>query len=144
MMPQLDRITSVPILTARAMLQLLWCYATKSVILTFSVTLFITILFHVGDIQMALSSEKGTDVPLSVTDNEDGTFTVDYCAPTPGNYTLNVLYGGITVPRCPLRVPVQPHVDVSKIKVDGLEPSKLLVNYCSTHVCAVLWPIQNI
>jgi filamin len=76
-----------------------------------------------GDIQMALTSEKGTDVPLSVTDNEDGTFTVDYCAPTPGNYTLNVLYGGVTVPHCPLRVPVQPHVDVSKIKVDGLEPS---------------------
>lgn len=76
-----------------------------------------------GDIQMALTSEKGTDVPLSVADNEDGTFTVDYCAPAPGNYALNVLYGGVTVPHCPLRVPVQPHVDVSKIKVDGLEPS---------------------
>jgi filamin len=78
---------------------------------------------------MALTSEKGVDVPLLVTDNEDGTFTVDYCAPAPGNYTLNVLYGGVAVPRCPLRVPVQPHVDVSKIKVDGLEPSKFLVNY---------------
>ncbi|XP_021916472.1 filamin-A isoform X3 [Zootermopsis nevadensis] len=76
-----------------------------------------------GDIQIALTNEKGTDVPLAVTDNEDGTFTVDYCAPAPGNYTLNVLYGGVTVPRCPLRVSVQPHVDVSKIKVDGLEPS---------------------
>ncbi|XP_021916471.1 filamin-A isoform X2 [Zootermopsis nevadensis] len=76
-----------------------------------------------GDIQIALTNEKGTDVPLAVTDNEDGTFTVDYCAPAPGNYTLNVLYGGVTVPRCPLRVSVQPHVDVSKIKVDGLEPT---------------------
>ncbi|XP_023712514.1 filamin-A isoform X3 [Cryptotermes secundus] len=76
-----------------------------------------------GDIQMALTSEKGTDVPLTVTDNEDGTFTVDYRAPTPGNYTLNVLYGGVTVSCCPLKVPIQPHVDVSKIKVDGLEPS---------------------
>lgn len=76
-----------------------------------------------GDIQIALTSEKGSDVPLTVTDNEDGTFTVDYCAPTPGNYTLNVLYGGVAVPHCPLKVPIQPHVDVSKIKVDGLEPS---------------------
>jgi filamin len=84
--------------------------------------------FGLGDIQIALTSEKGTDVPLTVTDNEDGTFTVDYCAPTPGNYTLNVLYGGVAVPRCPLKVPIQPHVDVSKIKVDGLEPSKFLVN----------------
>jgi hypothetical protein len=63
-----------------------------------------------------------------VTDNEDGTFTVDYCAPAPGNYTLNVVYGGVAVPCCPLKVPIQPHVDVSKIKVDGLEPSKFLVN----------------
>ncbi|XP_069693768.1 filamin-A isoform X2 [Periplaneta americana] len=76
-----------------------------------------------GDIKMALTNEKGIDVPLAVTDNEDGTFTVDYCAPTPGTYTLNVLYAGVPVPRCPLRVPIQPHVDVSKIKVDGLEPS---------------------
>lgn len=63
-----------------------------------------------------------------MTDNEDGTFTVDYCAPAPGNYTLNVVYGGVAVPCCPLKVPIQPHVDVSKIKVDGLEPSKFLVN----------------
>jgi Filamin/ABP280 repeat. len=93
---------------------------------------------------MALTSEKGTDVPLSVTDNEDGTFTVDYCAPAPGNYTLNVLYGGVTVSRCPLRVPVQPHVDVSKIKVDGLEPSKLHVNYNNTQVYRVMQLMQNI
>jgi filamin len=81
---------------------------------------------HAGDIRIALSSEKGSDVPLFMTDNEDGTFSVDYCAPTPGNYTLNVWYGGVTVPHCPLRVPVQPHVDVSKIRVDGLEPSKFI------------------
>lgn len=92
---------------------------------------------------MALTSEKGTDVPLSVTDNEDGTFTVDYCAPTPGNYMLNVLYGGVTVPRCPLRIPVQPHVDVSKIKVDGLEPSKLHVHCNVTQVYIVMQLIQN-
>ena len=75
---------------------------------------------------MALTGEKGQDVPLTVVDNEDGTFTVDYLAPAPGVYTLNVLYGGKAAARCPLRVPVQPHVDVSKIKVDGLEPSKFI------------------
>jgi len=35
-----------------------------------------------------------------------------------------VKYAGQEVPKSPFRVPVQPHVDVSKVKVDGLEPSK--------------------
>jgi hypothetical protein len=37
---------------------------------------------------------------------------------------VSVKYAGQEVPQCPIRVPVQPHVDVSKVKVDGLEPSK--------------------
>jgi hypothetical protein len=36
------------------------------------------------------------------------------------------MYAGKEVPNSPIRVPVQPHVDVSKVKVDGLESSKLL------------------
>ncbi|XP_066996805.1 filamin-A isoform X2 [Anabrus simplex] len=76
-----------------------------------------------GDIQMALTSESGVDVPLRVTDNKDGTFTVDYCANQPGLYTATIVYGGIQIPKSPIRVPIQPHVDVSKIKVDGLEPT---------------------
>ncbi|KAF4527938.1 hypothetical protein B566_EDAN012831 [Ephemera danica] len=61
--------------------------------------------------------------PVQLTDNEDGTYTVDYCPPQPGNYTVIVRYAGTDVPQSPIRVPVQPSVDVSKIKVDGLEPT---------------------
>lgn len=56
--------------------------------------------------------------------NDDGTYVVDYCAPVPGTYTVKALYGGLQVPQSPIKVPVQAHVDVSKIRVDGLEPSK--------------------
>ncbi|XP_075219680.1 filamin A protein cher isoform X2 [Lycorma delicatula] len=76
-----------------------------------------------GEAEILISNDKGTQIPFQLTDNEDNTYTVDYCAPTPGNYTVNVHYGGLPVPQSPLRVPVQPHVDVSKIKVDGLEPT---------------------
>lgn len=40
-----------------------------------------------------------------------------------GSYTTNLVYGGLKVPVAP-KVTVNPVVDVSKIKVDGLEPSK--------------------
>ncbi|XP_049804905.1 filamin-A isoform X1 [Schistocerca nitens] len=76
-----------------------------------------------GDIQLALKSETGTDVPLDITDNGDGTFTVDYCVSQPGQYTATIMYGGQKIPQSPIKIQVQPHVDISKIKVDGLEPT---------------------
>nr|CAD7404495.1 unnamed protein product [Timema cristinae] len=76
-----------------------------------------------GDIQISLTNEKGVEVPLKIVDNEDGTFTVDYVVQQPGTYFIKVLYGGVKTPQSPISVIVQPHVDVSKIKVDGLEPT---------------------
>ncbi|CAG5093928.1 Similar to cher: Filamin-A (Drosophila melanogaster) [Cotesia congregata] len=76
-----------------------------------------------GDLDVTMKSPDGHDLPISLTDNEDGTYTVDYVAPAPGTYTVNLNYGGLKVPQCPIKVNVQPHVDVSKIKVEGLEPT---------------------
>lgn len=61
------------------------------------------------------------NVPIQLTDNGDGTYSADYVAPEPGNYTVNLTYGGLKVPQTP-KVNVLPSVDVSKIRVDGLEP----------------------
>ncbi|XP_029167599.1 filamin-A isoform X4 [Nylanderia fulva] len=84
-----------------------------------------------GKLDVKLLSPEDRELPLSLTDNEDGTYTVDYMPPQPGNYTVNLNYGGLKVPQCPIKVNVQPHVDVSKVKVDGLEPS-LYVNKQAT------------
>ncbi|XP_048512213.1 filamin-A isoform X4 [Athalia rosae] len=80
-----------------------------------------------GALDVSMASPEGRDLPITLSDNEDGTYTVDYVAPQPGNYTVDLKYGGLKVPKSPIKVNVQPHVDVSKIKVDGLEPS-LYVN----------------
>lgn len=80
-----------------------------------------------GELEVVIKNPEGRDLPISLTDNEDGTYTVDYCPPTPGPYTVNLNYGGLKVPNTPLKVDVQPTLDVSKIKVDGLSPSKFLL-----------------
>lgn len=70
--------------------------------------------------------ELKTEVPVRILDNEDSTYTVEVIPPAVGTYTTNLIYGGRKVPFAP-KITVHPVVDVSKIKVDGLEPSKYLV-----------------
>ncbi|XP_066973718.1 filamin-A isoform X16 [Macrobrachium rosenbergii] len=76
-----------------------------------------------GDVQIALTNAQGQDIPIDIQDNGDGTFTVEYLTPSPGDHRVTVLYACSEIPQSPIVVPVQPHVDVTKVKVDGLEPS---------------------
>ena len=75
---------------------------------------------------VGLTDERGMDVPVKTTDNQDGTFTVEYEPKTPGKYTVLVLFANKEVPQSPIKVQVEPNIDVSKVKVVGLEPSKFL------------------
>ncbi|KZC12063.1 Filamin-A [Dufourea novaeangliae] len=73
-----------------------------------------------GDLNVSIVNSEEEDILFSLKKKDDGTYTVHYLAPQPGNYFINLKYGGLNVPYCPIKVNVQPHVDVSKIKVDGL------------------------
>uniref|UniRef100_V5GPF5 Filamin-A n=1 Tax=Anoplophora glabripennis TaxID=217634 RepID=V5GPF5_ANOGL len=70
-----------------------------------------------------VNEDTHEEIPVKLTDNGDRTYTVDYEAAKAGNHTVTLHYGGLKVPTNPIKFKVQPNVDVSKIKVDGLEPS---------------------
>ncbi|XP_063851781.1 filamin-A-like isoform X2 [Scylla paramamosain] len=76
-----------------------------------------------GEVQIALTNAQGQDIPIDIRDNRNGTFTVDYLTPSPGEHRVTVLYAGAEIPQSPIVVPVQSNVDVTKVKVDGLEPT---------------------
>lgn len=77
-----------------------------------------------GELEVHLiHDETNKEVPVRIIDNEDNTFSIEVIAPEVGSYTTNLVYGGLKVPVVP-KVYVKPLVDVSKVKVDGLEPSK--------------------
>lgn len=77
-----------------------------------------------GDMEVAIiHDETQTKVPYRILNNDDNTYSVEVIPPLSGSYTTNLLYGGLKVPATP-KVVVNAPVDVSKIKVDGLEPSK--------------------
>lgn len=78
-----------------------------------------------GELNVNLVNDKGVEVPLQVNDNEDGSFLIDYVPTSSGVHSLNCTYGGVKVPDTPIKINVQSPVDLSKVKVDGLETRKL-------------------
>lgn len=79
-----------------------------------------------GDLNVSITNEKNQPIPVQVDDNGDGTYSVGYTPSAPGPLKVNVLYAGTLIPKSPIAVQVLPHVDVSKVKVDGLEPTVFL------------------
>ncbi|XP_078803935.1 filamin-B isoform X4 [Oryzias latipes] len=65
------------------------------------------------------SPSSGRKAKTEVISNNDGTFTVTYVPTTAGMYTLLLKYGDQTVPGFPAKVPVDPAVDTSRVKVFG-------------------------
>lgn len=84
--------------------------------------------FLIGELNVNLVNDKGVNVPLQVNDNEDGSFLIDYVPTSSGVHNLNCTYGGVKVPDCPIKINVQSPVDLSKVKVDGLETRKFKKN----------------
>ncbi|CDH93091.1 Calponin-homology (CH) domain-containing protein [Caenorhabditis elegans] len=78
-----------------------------------------------GAVEVALRDDQGENVDLDVLDNQDGSFTVKYTAQRPGAYQLNVVFAGEEI--SPIEINVKPNVDVSGIRVEGLENENLLI-----------------
>ncbi|KAL4226921.1 hypothetical protein ACF0H5_014899 [Mactra antiquata] len=74
-----------------------------------------------GDVAIALTDDRGKDVPCTTSDNKDGTFKVEYEPTTPGTYTVQVYFATKEVPQSPIKVKVESSIDLSKVTVKGLE-----------------------
>lgn len=55
-------------------------------------------------------------------------YRIEYEPKSVGVYTANILFADQEIPTSPYKVNVEPNIDVSKIKVSGLEPSKLCLS----------------
>uniref|UniRef100_A0A3Q1AZC9 Calponin-homology (CH) domain-containing protein n=1 Tax=Amphiprion ocellaris TaxID=80972 RepID=A0A3Q1AZC9_AMPOC len=60
-----------------------------------------------------------SEAKISCKDNKDGSCSVEYVPFTPGDYDVNINYGGHPIPGSPFRVPVRDPVDPSKVKCSG-------------------------
>lgn len=67
------------------------------------------------------------EAPSSVKDNKDGSYSVTYTAPTPGDYDISVRFYGKHIPGSPFRLDVVPSADASQCRAYGpaLHPNSL-------------------
>ena len=79
-----------------------------------------------GDVAIALTNERGLDVPVKTTDQQDNTFKVEFEPQSVGQFNASVFFADQEIPSSPYRINVQPSVDVSKVQIQGLEDSKYL------------------
>lgn len=68
---------------------------------------------------LGLTIEGASEAKISCKDNKDGSCSVEYIPFTPGDYDVNITYGGHPIPGSPFRVPVKDPVDPSKVKCSG-------------------------
>ncbi|KAG7281045.1 hypothetical protein CRUP_016677 [Coryphaenoides rupestris] len=68
---------------------------------------------------LGLTIEGASESKMSCKDNKDGSCSVEYVPFTPGDYDVNITYGGHPIPGSPFRVPVRDPVDPSKVKCSG-------------------------
>uniref|UniRef100_A0A3B3DX68 Filamin C, gamma b (actin binding protein 280) n=1 Tax=Oryzias melastigma TaxID=30732 RepID=A0A3B3DX68_ORYME len=68
---------------------------------------------------LGLAIEGPSEAKMSCKDNKDGSCSVEYIPFTPGEYDVNITFGGLPIPGSSFRVPVRELVDPSKVRCLG-------------------------
>ncbi|XP_015274500.1 PREDICTED: filamin-C [Gekko japonicus] len=72
------------------------------------------------DVHFAGATKGEVVRDFEIIDNHDYSYTVKYTAVQQGNMAVTVTYGGDPIPKSPFPVTVAPPLDLSKVKVQGL------------------------
>ncbi|XP_066474121.1 filamin-B isoform X2 [Tiliqua scincoides] len=68
---------------------------------------------------LGITVEGPSESKISCKDNKDGSCSAEYIPYAPGDYDVNITYGGEHIPGSPFRVPVKDVIDPYKVKVAG-------------------------
>ena len=74
---------------------------------------------HTGEPAVVLVDSHGAPVPLTILDNKDRTYRVEFSAVATGTLTASVTFAGQPVPKSPFKVTVQSGVKVRGPAVEG-------------------------
>lgn len=66
------------------------------------------------------------DVHYDIDQQGEEILSVKYEPKIPGNHCISVTFNNQEIPQSPIKIYVEPDIDVSKIKCTGIESSKFL------------------
>ncbi|XP_048343970.1 filamin-B isoform X2 [Sphaerodactylus townsendi] len=101
---------------------------------------------------LGITVEGPSESKISCKDNKDGSCSAEYIPYVPGDYDVNITYGGEHIPGSPFRVPVKDVIDPYKVKVAGpglgtavnqIPSDKLIVN-TSKEIAPLRWRVRGL
>lgn len=79
---------------------------------------------NIGDVSISITNPKNIDVPYEITQKDENVLDVAYEPKMPGVHVVSVTFNNQEIPQSPIKVLIEPDVDVGRIQVSGIEPSK--------------------
>lgn len=83
-----------------------------------------------GHLVCRCKSPAGKDTQVLISDNKDGTFTIDLNAKEPGVHAVELEWDGKPVPGSPFMVRIMQAPDAGKVKVHGPGLKSGLISKC--------------
>jgi hypothetical protein len=80
----------------------------------------------IGDISITIANPKNLDVQYEIDQKSDEILEVRYEPKLPGMHCISITFNNQEVPQSPIKVYIEPDIDVSKIKITGIDTSKFL------------------
>ena len=74
-----------------------------------------------GDVRVKIESSKRKSVPVSMVDNGDDTYKVNYEAQDHGPQTITITLDDEEIPQSPIKLDIKKPIDLSKIKILDLD-----------------------
>jgi hypothetical protein len=78
-------------------------------------------------VAISITNPRNLDIHYDIDQQGDDVLEVRYEPKIPGVYCISVTFNNQEIPQSPIKVNIEPDVDVGKIKVTGIDNSKLLI-----------------
>ena len=80
-----------------------------------------------GDVSISITSPRNVDIQYEIDQKSEEILEVRYEPKIPGMYCISVTFNNQEIPQSPIKVFIEPDVDVGKIKITGIDQSKLRI-----------------
>jgi hypothetical protein len=86
-------------------------------------------MYEIGDVRIAITNPRNLDIHYEIDQKGDDVLEVRYEPKIPGMYCISVTFNNQEIPQSPIKVMIEPDIDVGKIRVTNIDSSESLLNF---------------